>query len=44
MTYRQAVWRVFLWEFKRFLKLRELITTVVIIIVLGVGVRSLWAS
>ena len=38
MTYRQAVWRVFLWEFKRFLKLRELITTVVIIIVLGVGV------
>ena len=38
MTYRQAVWRVFLWEFKRFLKLRELITAVVIIIVLGVGV------
>ncbi|MFA5552416.1 MAG: ABC transporter permease [Trueperaceae bacterium] len=38
MNYRQAVWRVFVWEFKRFLKLRELITTVVVIIALGVGV------
>lgn len=38
MTYRQAVQRVFMWEFKRFLKLRELITTVVVIIALGVGV------
>ena len=38
MTYRQAVQRVFMWEFRRFLKLRELITTVVVIIALGVGV------
>ena len=37
MTYRQAVQRVFMWEFRRFLKLRELVTTVVIIIALGVG-------
>lgn len=37
MTFGQAVWRVFVWEFRRFLKVRELITTVVIIIALGVG-------
>ncbi len=38
MTYGQAVRCVFMWEFMRFLKLRELITSVIVIIALGVGV------
>lgn len=40
MTYRQAVNRVFWWEFRRFLKVRELISTVVIILVLGIGIPT----
>lgn len=37
MTYAEAVRRVFMWEFRRFLRVRELLTTVVIIIALGVA-------
>ncbi|HET8984264.1 MAG TPA: ABC transporter permease [Trueperaceae bacterium] len=38
MTHWQAVQRITAWEFKRFLRLRELITTVVVVAALGAGV------
>ena len=38
MTYWQAVKRITAWEFRRFLRLRELLTTVVVVAALGAGV------